>query len=98
MLPRLVRYQERFDDHQFQIAEVVKRIPRIVASEGSPDDFRQKVVIFLHEPPVVEPALEVTSLRNTLCDGQTKLKDRCNSEYEYGRVSPHKADVDSRSL
>jgi hypothetical protein len=57
LLPRLVRYQEHFDDHQFQIAEVVKRIPRILVSEDSPDDFRQKVMSFLHEPPVVASAL-----------------------------------------
>lgn len=57
LLPRLSKYGEHFDDHQLQIADVVRHIPGITVSDDSIEDFRQRVVNFLQSPPTVRRAL-----------------------------------------
>lgn len=57
LLPRLQKYEEHFDDHQMQIAQVVRDISGIEVCDDSEEDFRDKIARWLAEPPVVESTL-----------------------------------------
>ncbi|WP_448041512.1 glycosyltransferase [Bradyrhizobium liaoningense] len=57
LLPRLQKYGEHFDDHQLQIAQVVRHISGITVCGDSEEDFRTTVIHSLAEPPDVESTL-----------------------------------------